>query len=31
MYTPSYLFSRRGIFYFRIAVPARLRSALSGL
>lgn len=31
MYTPSYLFSRGGIFYFRIAIPARLRPALSGL
>lgn len=31
MYTPSYLFSRGGIFFFRIAIPARLRPALSGL
>lgn len=31
MYTPSYLFSRGGIFYFRIAIPVRLRPALSGL
>ncbi|WP_371133536.1 DUF6538 domain-containing protein [Thiobacillus sp.] len=29
--TPSYLFSRGGIFCFRIAIPARLRPALSGL
>lgn len=31
MCTPSYLFSRGGIFCFRIAIPARLRPALSGL
>lgn len=31
MYAPSHLFSRGGIFYFRIAIPARLRPALSGL
>ncbi|HQT34287.1 MAG TPA: hypothetical protein PLE06_09625 [Thiobacillus sp.] len=30
MYTPSHLLLRSGIFYFRIAVPNRLRPAFSG-